>query len=97
MIFLQDRHQLGRQYLGAAVVFPVVIFEEKVGQFLDVAPPFSQRGQCQIHHVDAVKQILPERAIFNFIFQDSIGGANHAHFNFFVFLRADAAELAVLQ
>ena len=51
----------------------------------------------QIHHVDAVKQIGAEGAVDDLFFQFSIGGADHADFDFLVFLRADAAELAILQ
>ena len=51
----------------------------------------------QIHDVDAVEQIGTESSVLNFLFQLAIGGANHAHFDFLVFLRADAAELSVLQ
>ena len=56
-----------------------------------------KRRHLQIHDIDAIEQILAESAVFDFRFQLAVGGADHAHFHFLVFLGADAAELAVLQ
>ena len=57
----------------------------------------AQWRHVQIDDIDAIKQVGAEGAIGDFFFQLPVGGANHAHFHFLVFLRADAAELAVLQ
>src|SRR5439155_13076546 len=53
--------------------------------------------KVQIHDIDAVEQILTESPICDLGFQLPIGGANHSHLDLFVFLRANAAELSILQ
>jgi hypothetical protein len=51
----------------------------------------------QVYNVDAIKQVGAEGAVFNFLFELAIRGANNADFNLFVFLSSDTAELPVLQ
>src|SRR6266487_5194606 len=51
----------------------------------------------QFEYVDPVKQILTEGPIFNFFFELAVGGTDNPHLNFFICLRADTAELAILQ
>jgi len=51
----------------------------------------------QVDDVDAVEEIGPEGSVFNFLFELAVRGADDADFDFLVFLRANAAELSVLQ
>src|SRR6185312_12531583 len=97
MVFMQYTHEIGRKSPRTAVEFAVVVLNEIVHQILDIATAFPQRRKVEADHVDAVKQVLPEGPAFNFDFQITVGGADNAYFNFFVFLRANAAELTVLQ
>src|SRR5262249_49165670 len=90
-------HQLRRKRLGAAVKLAVVEIQEIVHQVRDVGTPLAQRRHMQIHNVDAIVQILAERAALDLRLQLPVGGANHAHFDFLVFLGTDAAELAILK
>src|SRR5579859_4640663 len=97
MIFFQLRHQFTGKRLGTAVVLAIVILEEVRDEIRNVVGAFAQWRQMQIHDVDAVKQVGTEGAVFNLLFEFAVRGADYAHFDFLVFLRADAAELTVLQ
>ena len=46
---------------------------------------------------DAVEEVGAEGSVFNFLLQLAICRAHDAHFNFLLFLRTDAAELAILE
>ena len=81
----------------ARVEFPVVVFEEVTDQLRDVGGALAQRWHVEIDHVDAIKQVGAEVARSDFLFQLSIRRADHANFHLFVFLCADAAELAILK
>src|SRR5581483_368412 len=94
---LQDSHQLGRQSLGSAVVFFVVVVEEINREIRDIRNAIAQRGQMHVHNVDAVEQILTKSPGGDFLFELPVGGAHDTDFYLLVLLRADAAELPVLQ
>src|SRR5262249_28998022 len=81
----------------ATVVLAVVIVEEIMYQRRDISPPFPQGRQVQIHHIDAIEQVLAERAVLDFFFQVAVGGANNANLDLFVRLSADTAELSILK
>src|SRR5205823_13253077 len=51
----------------------------------------------QVHDVNPIEEILANRAGFDFFLQPAICGADYAHFNFLVFMSADAAELPILK
>src|SRR5947209_3564489 len=51
----------------------------------------------QVHDVNPIEKILAKSAGFDFFLQPAICGADYAHFNFLVFLSADAAELPILK
>src|ERR1700720_415230 len=71
--------------------------EEVNDQVVNVSATLSQWGHVQIHDIDAIKKILTERPAFDFNFELAVGGADYTHFDFFVFLGADTAELSILQ
>src|SRR6516164_3343838 len=97
VILLQHGHQFAGEFLGATVVLAVVVIEEVGHQSRDVAAAFSQRWHSQVDHVNSVEQILPEGPVLDFAFENAVGGADDAHFDFLVFLGTDPAELAVLK
>ena len=97
VILLQDCNYFVRQRPCPAVELLVVVFEEVGAQIFNVATPFAQRRHVQIHHVDAVIEILAEGPGFDFRLQVAVGRAHHSHLDLLVFLGADAAELAILQ
>src|SRR5256885_15239326 len=82
---------------GASVEFPVVVVEKVADQLRNVGGALPQRWHVQVHDIDAVEKVGAEVTGGDLFFQISIGGANHAHFHFLVFLRSNAAELAILQ
>src|SRR5438128_12400953 len=51
----------------------------------------------QVHDVNPIEKILAKSAGFDFFLQPAICGADYAHFNFLIFLSADAAELPILK
>ena len=75
----------------------VVVFQEIAHQLRNIRGTLAQWRHVQIHDIDAVEKVGTECAVGDFFFELAIGGADYAHFNFLVFLGADAAELAVLQ
>src|SRR5438046_879889 len=82
---------------GAAVVFAVVVLEKIRSKILDVSPPLAKRRQMQVHDVNTIEKNLAKSAGFGFFLQPAICGADYAHFNFLVFLSADAAQLPILK
>src|SRR5438445_9524143 len=82
---------------GSVIVFAVVVHEKIRSNILDVSPPLAKRRQMQVHDVNPIEKILAKSAGFDFFLQPAICGADYAHFNFLIFLSADATELPILK
>ncbi len=68
-----------------------------VGQEREVLASLAQGRQLEREHVDAVVQVLPERAGRDRALEVAIGGGDDAHVDALIVVVADPAELLRLQ
>src|SRR4029078_7771674 len=71
--------------------------QEVLRQRQGVVRAIAQRRQVNVNHVQPVKEILPEGAVGEVLFQVTVGGGDDAHVDLLAARRAQRANLALLQ
>ena len=66
-------------------------------QHSDVLAPLTQGRQAQPNHIEPVKQVLAEGAVFHPLLQVLVGGSNHTHIGFHRAMTAHPVEMAVAE
>ena len=88
---LRHRHMTRRHLLGAELL------EEVLHQQRNVVAPLAQRGQLHRDHVEAIEEILAERALGDHLREIGVGRGDDADVDLDGVRVADALELALLQ
>ena len=87
---------LGRdRAIGHAIGFGIFA-REVVGQGADVLGPLAQRGQAQVHDIQAIEQVFAEGAVLDRLGQVAVGGGDDADVHLDRLGAADAVDLALL-
>src|SRR5208337_465339 len=90
-------HDLGRKPLNALVHLTVEMLEEMIGQQWHIFYPLAQRRQKNRYYMNAIIQILPERAFLNGFPKIAICCNDQADVNLYRLGPAYRIELAVLE
>ena len=73
------------------------MFQIEPGQHGNILPPLPQGRNADLHHVQAVEQVLPEGALGHLLLQVPVGGGDDAHIHLNVPQAAHPLEAPVLQ
>ena len=87
---------VGKAHLRAAAAGGETM-EEKFGEQTYVLSALTERRDVDAHDIEAVEQILAERALGDFFFEVFIGGGEHSHVSFQRLIAPDSGILAFLK
>ena len=93
----QPAARLVRQRPVGDAVGQGVLLGEVLGQGQDIARPLAQRRQLQVHDVEAVEQVLAERALLHRHREVAVGGGDDPDIDLHRLGAADPVDLALLQ
>ena len=97
VIVHQSLHRFGRNSGDGFSGFLCVALEKIIGERGNVFLVIAQRRNVDGHDVQAVVEVLAERAFFERGAEVAVGGGDQAHVHLVRFRSAQALELAVLQ
>ena len=98
VIALQLLLDLGGEAADLAIVLPVELVDERLGEERDVLAPLAQRRQVDREHVEPVEEVLAQLAVGDRLGRVLVGGGHHAHVDLdLVLAAAHAPEAAFLQ
>src|SRR6266566_3190738 len=92
----QALHRLGGEALRRHLVLAAEALEEVLDQQRDVLRPGAQRRQREVHHVEAVVEVLPEAAGPHLALEVAVAGGDEAHVDRHREARAEGRHLALL-
>ena len=84
VVLLQQGERLGGDPPGLLAELLAVLLEEVRDQQRDVLPALPERGEVNGDHVQAVEEVLPERAVAHGGLQVFVGGRDEAHLHLHV-------------
>ena len=96
---MAQQQPLGRRRDRARYGTPLAsayLLGEMLGQGADVLGPLAQRGQAQIHDIQAIEQVFAERAVLDGFRQVAVGGGDDADVDLDRLGAADPVDLALL-
>ncbi len=83
--------------MRVALVTAIELLAQIFNEVRNIIAAVAQRRERDADHVDAVKKIGAESARLDFLLQLSVRRADYARIHSFLFVVADAREMAVLQ
>ncbi len=86
-----------RRNLPGDVAGPRAFVDEMGRQKRNILRPFAQRRQVDLHHVEAVIEVLAERPLGDQAFEVAVGGGDDAHVHLDALRAADALETPLLE
>ncbi len=98
-VIVVDKHiQDLRGYTGYILAPKAVeAFDEVFDEKRDVLSLFAKRGQFQSHNIDAVVKVLPEKSLFNEVFEVLVRGGYDTHIRLKAFCSAEWFVCSFLQ